>query len=122
MSNSKEIDQHILNALNKLPLIMINNKGKKVCLRKSGKRGETGKEHIANISHGLQVKDVKQIPKILINPIASGLDPKHKYRKIYYGKKYKNYKFYCYIKIVTQLNDDQSEEIVTVYLSDKIIM
>jgi len=113
-----KIDKNIINAVNSLPLLMKNKEGDLIKLRKSNTR-ETREEHIADSTHGLQVKDIKAVPKILLNPYARLIDPVHPRRINYYGVKYKSNKFCCYIKIVTTKNK-LNEEIITIYLTNKI--
>jgi len=116
----RKIDSNIIKALESLPKVMFNNEGNKVVIRKIAIGNETGVEHISNGMHGLQVKDIKLVPEILKNPVYCCKDSCHRYRKNYYGKKMYKYLFKCYIKIVTHVKDDKSEEIVTIFLADKI--
>ncbi len=118
LKNKLFYDAHIINALSVLPPVMINNEGSPVFIRKKA-RQESGREHIARASHGLQVKDIQRIPEILKSPFKVCLDPTHKCKKNYYGIKYKKHVFAGFIKIVTAMKQNK-EEIVTIFVADKI--
>lgn len=99
---------------------MKNLNDKDVTIRPNGPNRETGKEHIAKTSHGLQKKDIKEIPNILKNPDTLKVDPTFKNKMNYYGIKRKKYVAIGYIKIITEVKFDGSEEIVTIYFTEKI--
>ena len=114
------VDPNIIAALAKLPKEMKNNEGRVVRIRERAGR-ETGFEHIAKTGHGLQVRDIKRIPSILLKPDAVRKDPVHSvFNKHYYGKKYRNNKLIGYIKIVTTKNKDGSEQILTLFLTSRL--
>lgn len=114
-------DPHILESLNKLPQIMENADKKTVTIKKKVNR-ENGDEHIAVTRHGLQVRDIKLIPSILKNPLVVKPDPIKKHSKNYYGLRKGRHTDdnQIYVKIVTNVMADGSEEIVTVFPTDKI--
>ncbi|MCQ2086858.1 MAG: hypothetical protein MJZ37_02110 [Bacilli bacterium] len=77
-------------------------------------RGETIFEHIANVSHQFKVRDIEQIPKILLNQDSVHIDKKSRKFKNYYGRRLgKNRK--PYIKIITKLEKGKPEKITTIY-------
>ena len=118
-NRNQPFDPNIIEALNKLPRKMTNYDGKMISIRPNSGR-ETGVEHVSQSGHGLQEKDIKQIPNILKNPDTVCSDPDWPNRKNYYGKKYKEHVFWGFIKIVSDIKSDGSEEIVTVFLTKKI--
>jgi len=116
----EKIDKNIINAIVNLPKEMKNCDDNVVTFRRNSS-SETREEHIADSTHNLQVKDIKQIPKILLKPFIRKVDPNHPRRINYYGIKYKNNIFFSYIKIVTTRSDNNKhEEIITVYICSKI--
>lgn len=80
------------------------------------KRKETIFEHIANKKHHLHVKDINQIPKILLSKDCFKKDKSNSKNRIYIGRREKQKERAKYIKIVTKINKNKSESIVTVYL------
>lgn len=116
---NQSYDPHIIEGLEKLPKIMMNNEKKEVKIRVSA-RDESGVEHIAVTTHGLQVRDIESIPKILKKPEHFCVDPNNKNYKDYYGKRCGKHNCNTrnkgiYLKIITCVKLDCSEEIVTVY-------
>ncbi len=117
-------DPNIIEALEKLPNIMTNNENKEVRIRVQA-RIESGKEHIAVATHGLQVRDIELIPKILKKPEYSCKDPNNNNYKDYYGKRLGKHNSSTrnkgiFLKIVTAVKIDKSEEIVTCYQTNSI--
>ncbi len=113
MKKQIEFDQNIVDALQKLKLPMKNFTGNDVVFG-TRSRGESIFEHIANTSHQFKVRDIEQIPKILLDEDAAHLDKKSKKFKNYYGRRQgKNRK--PYIKIITKLEKNKPEKITTIY-------
>lgn len=117
-------DPNIISSLEKLPKTMMNNEKKEVKIRLSA-RNESGAEHIAVVTHGLQIRDIKLIPKVLRNPEHFCVDPNNKNYKNYYRKREgkhdsKTRNKGIYLKIVTSVKLDGREEIVTVYPTNSI--
>lgn len=116
MNKKKEPDLNIVRALKELPSPLINFKGNKILFNKD-KRNETIFDHIAVKSHHLHVADIKVIPAILKN--SKSLVNKSDYRKgrVYIGRRGKKHEKVKYLKIVTELNKDFTESIITIYLT-----
>lgn len=117
-------DPNIIEALERLPRIMQNNENKEVCIRLRA-RDESGKEHIAVSTHGLQVRDIEMIPQVLKNPESFCKDPYNKNYKNYYGKRFGKHDSTTrnkgiFLKIVTSVKLDGNEEIVTVFPTNSI--
>ena len=117
-------DPNIIEALEKLPKVMKNNENKDVTIRHQA-RDESGKEHIAVSTHGLQVRDIESIPKILKKPEMCEHDLHNKNYKVYYGKRGGKHDSTTrnkglFLKIVTSVKLDGNEEIVTVYPTNSI--
>ena len=122
MSRSKRkclYNQNIIDALNKLPKVMLNYKGNKVLIKPRSER-ETGKEHIAKSYHGLKVKDIQNIPKTLLKPYKSKQDPHYKSKQNYYSLRRGEVGRGLLLKIVTEKNKDGTELIDTVFTTNKI--
>ena len=120
--NKNGYDINIINALKKLPLEMLNYNGHYVVVRDKARSNESGFEHIAKKSHGLQVRDIESIPSILLHPIYVCIDPNNKVHNNYYGtRKGKNNKGLL-IKIVTKKvkNNIKCEQVVTIYITKSI--
>ena len=114
-------DDNILRALDKLPHIMKNLENKSITIRANATSKESGKEHIAKTSHGLQARDITRLPKIFLDIKTKVVqDPNFENRKNYYAEKRHKYLFAGYIKVVTEIKNDQSEEIITVFFAEKI--
>lgn len=114
-------DENILNALEQLPPIMRNVDGVSITVRSSASSTESGKQHIAKSSHGLQAKDILKLPKIFLDSKTIVCqDPVFENRKNYYSEKRHKHLFVGYIKIVTEIKIDGSEEIITVFFAEKI--
>jgi len=121
---NQPIDPNIIKALEKLPKVMSNNQDKEVFVRAKA-RHETGKEHIAVTSHGLQVRDINLIKKALSAPEFVCEDPNNHRRKNYYVKRegkhgYNNRNKGTLLKVVTYVRPDEKEEIVTVFPTNSI--
>jgi len=112
-------DINIINALKKLPNFIINNDGNSICIRSRANGHETGIEHIVKRYHGLSVKDINNITNTLKSPFKVCINDNF-CKKSYYSKIYKKYKFSCFLKIVTELRKDGSEQIVTIFRTNKI--
>lgn len=121
---NQAIDPNIIEALEKLPKIMRNNQNKEVSIRAEA-RNETGKEHIAVTTHGLQVRDVNLIKKALKSPEFVCVDPNNRYKKNYYISRKGNHGANnrnkgVLLKVVTKVKCDGKEEIVTVFPTNSI--
>ena len=111
----KEYDQNIINALKSLPVPLKTYKGKEV-LFDVNKRDETIFEHISNKEHHLFVKDIEQIPKILLNKESLNQDNKsHKFHN-YIGRRGKKNERAKYLKIITEIKKGNKESVVTIYV------
>lgn len=123
-NRNQAYDPHIIECLGQLPKTMKNNENKEVTIRVNA-RNESGVEHIAVATHGLQVRDIKLIPKVLKKPEHFCIDPNNKNYKDYYGKRDGKHDSETrnkgiYLKIITSVKPDGSEEIVTVYPTNSI--
>lgn len=123
-NRNQAYDPNIIAALEELPKIMKNNESKEVTIRHQA-RDESGKEHIAVSTHGLQVRDIEMIPEILKKPETCLQDPYNKNYKDYYGKRLGKHDSTTrnkgqYLKIVTSVKLDGNEEIITVYPTNSI--
>ena len=121
---NQAIDPNIIEALEKLPKIMRNNQNKEVSIRAEA-RNETGKEHIAVVVHGLQVRDISLIKKALKTPDFVCEDPNNHWKKNYYIKRRgkhgpNNRNKGILLKVVTYVKPDGTEEIVTVFPTNSI--
>ena len=117
MRNNKNIeyDQHIITALKLLPVPLKTFDGHDVLFDKD-KRNETIFEHIANKEHHLFVKDIEQIPKILLNKESLNQDNKsHKFHN-YIGRRGKKNERAKYLKIITEIKKGNKESVVTIYV------
>ena len=109
----KEYDNHIIEALKKLSVPLKTFDGRDV-LFDENKRDETILEHIANKKHHLHIKDIEVVSKILKNKKCIKNDRNgHKYRT-YIGKRGKQKERIKYLKIVTHVQKDRHESIVTI--------
>jgi len=113
MKKQIEFDENIVEALKKLELPLKNHTGNNIIFG-TRSRGESIFEHIANKLHQFKVRDIEQIPKILLDQDSVHLDKKSKKFKNYYGRRQgKNRK--PYIKIITKLEKNKPEKITTIY-------
>ncbi|MBQ9266482.1 MAG: hypothetical protein IJ186_05440 [Bacilli bacterium] len=112
MQNNK-YDENIIKALKQLKIPLKNFKGNDVYFDKD-KRGETIYEHIANKNHHLYVKDIVEIPKILLDKKSSKNDKKNRQFCNYIGKRGKKKEKAKYLKIVTRVKQVNKEFIITV--------
>lgn len=108
--HKRPFDQNLVNSLDKFDWPLTNYCGIKIFLRASA-RNETGQEHIAGKLHGLKVRDIELLPSILAKPLAIKIDARK--GKLYFGKR-KGVNKSLYLKIVTKVNRDGSETIITV--------
>ena len=123
-NRNQAYDPNIIEALEKLPPVMKNNENKDVTIRHQA-RDETGKEHIAVSTHGLQVRDIEMIPQILKSPETCNKDPYNKNYKNYYGTRLGKHDSSTrnkghLLKIITSILLDGNEEIITVYPTNSI--
>lgn len=114
----KEYDYHIINALKLLPVPLKNFKGNDI-LFDLNKRDETIFEHIANKDHHLFVKDISEIPKILLDKNSFQRDNKSRKFKNYIGRRGKKGERSKYLKIITLVRKDGKESIVSIYTIKK---
>ncbi len=106
-------DKHIIEELKKLPVPLKTFDGHDVYFDQD-KRYETIYEHISNKKHHLHIKDIKVIPMIIKNKKCIVNDRNgHKYRT-YIGKRGKQKERFKYLKIVTYIQKDKHESIVTI--------
>ena len=108
---------NIEKALLKLSFPVKNNIGIDVNLKIKESKHSASK-HISKRYHGLTEKDIELIPDILSNPFYVVRDPLHKEKKNYYGRR-KGRKI-LFLKIVTKIVDEKSEEIITIFTTNKI--
>ena len=113
--HKRPFDHNLVDTINKLNWPLLNKDGTKVFLRRNA-RYETGAEHIAGKLHELKVRDIKLLPSILKEPKAIGHDKRK--GKIYYGKR-KGVNKFPYLKIVTRVEQDGNETIITVCSSKR---
>jgi len=107
----REYDPHIAIALQNLKWPLKNNEGNLVSVRRSARK-ENGFEHIAGKNHYLKVRDIEQIPDILLKPYKVSISEKK--GKTYFGiRKGKNKS--KYLKVIVRKCKDGSEQIITVY-------
>lgn len=120
MSHKKKLtcsNVNIEKALLKLGFPYFNNIGIRVNLKiKNSTHGAN--KHISKQYHGLTEKDIESIPMILKNPLYVVRDPVHKEKKNYYGRR--NGKKILFLKIVTKIVDENNEEIITAFTTNKI--
>ena len=115
----KEYDNHIIEELKKLPIPLKTFDGHDV-LFDEDKRNETILEHISNKKHHLHIKDIKVVPEILKNKKCIKNDRNgHKYRT-YIGKRGKQKERIKFLKIVTHIQKDKHESVVTICAVKKL--
>ena len=110
----KEYDKHIIEELEKLPIPLKSFDGHDV-LFDENKRDETIFEHISNQKHHLHIKDIKVKNKNCIKNDRNG----HKYRT-YIGKRGKQKERIKFLKIVTHIQKDKHESVVTICAVKKL--
>ena len=113
MKNKNDFDINIINELNKLKVPMKTFQGTNVYFE-NNKRGETIFQHFANKKHQFKVRDIKLLPVILLDSKSYKKDKKSTTYRVYFGRRTGTNKK-PYIKIVTKINRNKDEEIVTVY-------
>jgi len=114
MKNLDKIDHNIVLALDKLIQPFFNSEHTKVYIRPDFRSNETGAEHIANSKHGLKTKDISCIPQIIKSPLTIIKDKRK--GKSYFGNRVCGLKKAKYLKIVTQIRPDATEQIVTIFI------
>ena len=110
--NSK-YDEHIIEELKKLPK-SLKTFDDHIVNFDANKRKETIYEHIANKRHRLHTIDIKQIPTILLNKESLKNDRNGKKNRSYVGKRSKQKEKKKYLKIVTTVNKNKTESVVTI--------
>ena len=110
--NSK-YDEHIIEELKKLPKPLKTFDNHEVLFDKD-KRKETIFEHIANKKHRLHTSDIQQIQSILLNKKTLKKDRNGKKNRCFIGKRSKQKEKNKYLKIVTTINKNKTESIVTI--------
>ena len=110
--NSK-YDEHIIEELKKLPKPLKTFDNHQVFFD-NDKRKETIYEHIANKKHRLHTIDIKQIQTILLNEECLKNDRNGKKNRSYVGKRIKQKERNKYLKIVTTVNKNKTESVVTI--------
>jgi len=113
MKHQNFYDIKIVNALQKLKLPIKKYDGNNVTFY-TRKRGESIFEHIANKEHQLKLRDIEQIQEILGDKRSVHKDKKSSKFIVYYGKR-KGQNKKGYLKIVTKISCDFSEQIITIY-------
>lgn len=113
MAKTREIDKHIIKALEDLkqPLILKDNV--RVIFAEKGRK-ETRFEHIADKKHRLKVSDIEMLPDILRNSTLISRSKKKDHSIIYYGKR-KGRKKPPYLKVVIDFRKERLGKIVTIY-------
>ena len=119
MKKDTEYDLNVLKALKQLQVPLVTWSGTLVYFDKD-KRYESIYEHIANKKHHLTVKDINEIPVILRNKKALIVDRSGRKFHTYSGRRGKKKDKLKYLKIITSINGNKKESIVTVYLTKKI--
>ena len=115
-NESKKYDKHIISALKNLP-VPLNTFDRHNVLFDIDKRKESIYEHIANKKHHLHVKDILDIPKILLNKESLKNDKYGKKFRTYIWKRSKTRERLKFLKITTKLNKNKTESIITIHLS-----
>ena len=106
-------DQHIIEELKKLPK-PLKTFDDHIVNFDANKRTETIYEHIANKKHHLHTIDIKQIQAILLNKESLKNDRNGKKNRSYVGKRNKQKEKNKYLKIVTTVNKNKTESVVTI--------
>ena len=114
----KEYDLNIINALKSLTVPLKTFKGVNDYFDVD-KRSETIFEHIADKSHHLHVKDIVEIPKILLDKNALVKDSKSSKYNNYVGRRGKKKEKAKYLKIITEKKKGNKESVVTIYIIKK---
>ena len=116
----KEYDDNIIAALKKLPNPLKTAKNKEIYFDVD-KRHESILEHIADKNHHLHVKDINEIPKILMDKNSLQNDSKsHRFHN-YIGRRGKKGEKAKYLKIITEIKNGNKESVVTIYTIRKTI-
>ena len=106
-------DQHIIEELKKLPK-PLKTFDDHIVNFDINKRKETIYEHIANKKHHIHNVDVRVIPSILKTRVCLVNDRNgHRYRT-YIGERGKKKEKNKYLKIVTVVNKNKTESVVTI--------
>lgn len=108
----------LLNLLNSISFPLLNHLGKEVNVRPYSAEG-TGFDHIVQPRHNLTISDIGLIPTILSHPSVYITDPNNTNRKNYYGLRVTSDK-QIFLKIVTDVNLDGTESIVTLFPTRKV--
>ena len=111
-------NKSVLDSFEKLDFPLKNNIGNDILLKQCSSKHDRSK-HIAKQYHGLTSVDIELIPEILKNPVYVTKDPNHKEKKNYYGRRMKSRKI-LFIKIVTKIQNNNCEEIITVFTTNHI--
>lgn len=111
-------NKDVLSSIENLNFPIKNNIGCDVFLKKS-KSNHSRSHHISKQYHGLSSDDILIIPELLKNPVYVTKDPNHKEKKNYYGRRSKSRKI-LFIKVVTKVRNDYSEEIITIFTTNHI--
>ena len=110
---NEKYDQHIVEALRKLPKPLKTFDGHCVYFDVD-KRNETIFEHIANKKHHLHEIDISQIPIILKNKECFENDRYGSKFRNYIGKRKKRQEKKKFLKVVTEVKKNNMESIITV--------
>ena len=120
MSNyDKTYDENIIVALKRLPIPLKTAKGNNVYFIEN-KRDETIYEHIANKKHHFHLSDIDLIPLILLDPNSLNKDSRSNKFHNYIGKRRRTNEREKYIKIITKVQMNKKEIIVTIYPTKKV--
>ena len=110
-------DEKIVEELKKIKTPIINKNKIPVIFRKERKMDGVF-QHIALKRHHLKIRDIKQMQKILKNPISIQKLRKTKNRKAYYGKRPGKDKM---LLVIIVEKHDNHEQIVTYYPTKKFL-
>lgn len=112
-------DKHIIEELKKLPVPLKTFDGHDVYFDQD-KRYETIYEHIANKKHHLHIKDIFQVPKILLNKDNVKKDKNGMKFRAYIAKREKRKERAKYLRITTRIYPNNKETIITISPIEKI--
>ncbi len=113
MAKTREVDKHIIKALNEITTPIVIRDNVRVIFADKG-RYQSRFEHIADKKHHLKVSDIELVVPILKKPLAYNESNKKDCSKCYYGKRKGNPKT-KYLKIVVDFREVRLGRIVTIY-------
>lgn len=113
--NAKIYNEQIINEIKKIKTPILNKNGTPVVFSAGSKKQKTI-NHIGLTRHRLKVRDIRELPNIIKNPIKVLKDKKGKDKKIYVGKRPGKVKMS--LALVTRKRQN-CEEIITFYPTKK---